>query len=140
MTFFFYLGFISRTLAIDKIAREGMGLFIFHSTSFMHSQSWRYLYTFIYLHWLPRIFNHSRCSYQTSTRWDLSITSNNPAGNYMFKVNHRNTRTRCEICSKLTIKTPERRHRHFFEVIEVFSRCFNISWQQQRSRVEGNLK
>ena len=30
------------------------------------------------------------------------------AGNYMFKVNNRNTRTRCEICSKLTIKTPER--------------------------------
>ena len=25
------------------------------------------------------------------------------AGNYMFKVNNRNTRTRCEICSKLTI-------------------------------------
>ena len=32
-----------------------------------------------------------------------------PTGNYMFKVNNRNTRTRCEICSKLTIKTPERR-------------------------------
>ena len=28
---------------------------------------------------------------------------------YMFKVNNRNTRTSCEICSKLTIKTPERR-------------------------------
>ena len=28
----------------------------------------------------------------------------------MFKVNNRNTRTRCEICSKLTIKTPERRY------------------------------
>ena len=27
----------------------------------------------------------------------------------MFKVNNRNTRTRYEICSKLTIKTPERR-------------------------------
>ena len=24
----------------------------------------------------------------------------------MFKVNNRSTRTRCEICSKLTIKTP----------------------------------
>ena len=28
----------------------------------------------------------------------------------MFKVNKRNTRTRCEICSKLTIKTPEGHH------------------------------
>ena len=33
-----------------------------------------------------------------------------PTGNYMFKVNNRNTRTRYEICSKLTIKTPEQRH------------------------------
>ena len=33
-----------------------------------------------------------------------------PVGNYMFKVNNRNTITRCEICSKLTIKTPERRY------------------------------
>ena len=33
------------------------------------------------------------------------------AGNYMFKVNNRNNRTRCEICSKLTIKTPERQRR-----------------------------
>ena len=33
----------------------------------------------------------------------------NPAGIYLFKVNNRNTRIRCEIGSKLTIKTPERR-------------------------------
>ena len=31
------------------------------------------------------------------------------AGIYPLKVNNRNTRARCEICSKLTIKTPERR-------------------------------
>ena len=31
------------------------------------------------------------------------------AGNYMYKVDNRNTRRRCEICSKLTIKIPERR-------------------------------
>ena len=33
-----------------------------------------------------------------------------PAGIYLFKVNNRNTRTRCKICPKLTIKTPERHH------------------------------
>ena len=33
-----------------------------------------------------------------------------PTNNYMFKVNNRNTRPRCEICSKLTIKKQERRH------------------------------
>ena len=26
---------------------------------------------------------------------------------YIFKVNNRNTRTKSEICSKLTVKTPE---------------------------------
>ena len=31
-----------------------------------------------------------------------------PEGNYMFKINNRNTRTRCEICSELTITAPER--------------------------------
>ena len=30
------------------------------------------------------------------------------AGNYMFKVNNRNTRTRCDICSKLTIEIRRR--------------------------------
>ena len=30
------------------------------------------------------------------------------AGIYLLKVNNRNTSRRCEICSKLTIKTPER--------------------------------
>ena len=40
----------------------------------------------------------------------LASTGINPAGNYMFKVNNRNTRTRCEIRSELTIKIPERRH------------------------------
>ena len=41
--------------------------------------------------------------------------SPNPIGNYIFKVNNRNTRARCEICSKFIIKTPERcqwRQRH----------------------------
>ena len=34
----------------------------------------------------------------------------NPKCNYMFKVKKRNSWTRCEICSKLTIRTPEGRH------------------------------
>ena len=33
-----------------------------------------------------------------------------PAGINLLKVNNRNSRTRCEICLKLTTKTPERRH------------------------------
>ena len=40
-------------------------------------------------------------------RWNVFHLLTNPAGNYMFKVNNRNTRARCEICSNLTIKKPE---------------------------------
>ena len=32
---------------------------------------------------------------------------------YLLKVNNRNTRKRCEICSKLTIQTPERRQKRY---------------------------
>ena len=40
-----------------------------------------------------------------------------PVGNYKLKVNDRNTRTRCEIFSNITIKTPKLRHRRRFEHI-----------------------
>ena len=33
-----------------------------------------------------------------------------PASIYLFKVNNRNAGTTCGTCSKLTMKTPERRH------------------------------
>ena len=49
----------------------------------------------------------------------------NPANIYLFKVNNRNTRKRCEICSKLTIKTPVRR----FSSASIFDfEHVNVSW------------
>ena len=39
----------------------------------------------------------------------MTLAKINPSRNYMFKVNNRKTRTKCEICSKL-IKTLEWRH------------------------------
>ena len=42
-----------------------------------------------------------------------------PANIYLFKVNNRNTRKRCEIYSKLAIKTPERRQWHRSDVFIV---------------------
>ena len=39
--------------------------------------------------------------------WQNCDAGYGPAGIYLLKVNNRNTRTRCEICSKLTINTPE---------------------------------
>ena len=41
------------------------------------------------------------------------------AGIYLFKINNRNTRTRCKICSKLIIKTIERRQWRRFGVFIV---------------------
>ena len=37
-----------------------------------------------------------------------------PDGISLLKVNNRNSRTRCEKCSKLTIKIPERRQASFW--------------------------
>ena len=52
------------------------------------------------------------CFHSLSQRFQISTY--NTDNIYMFKVNNRSTRKRGEICSKLTIKTPERRHcRHF---------------------------
>ena len=44
---------------------------------------------------------------------------NYPAGIYLFKINNRNSRTMCETCSKLTIKTPD-------DVID-FTNCSAVS-------------
>ena len=45
----------------------------------------------------------------TYGKWEMA-KSPFPVGIYLLKVNNKNSRTRWEICSKLTIKTPERRH------------------------------
>ena len=46
----------------------------------------------------------------------------------MFKINNRNTRTRCEICSKLSIKTPERSHWRRSGVSIVNFEQLNAGW------------
>ena len=39
-----------------------------------------------------------------------SMCTKSAANNYLFKVNNKSTRTRCELCSKLTTKTTGRSH------------------------------
>ena len=46
----------------------------------------------------------------TKKEQDIQNENRNPTSNNMLKVNNRNTRAKCDICSKLTTKTPERRH------------------------------
>ena len=61
------------------------------------------VFKFLYHHHTIKIIK-STCNIISSNVW-WSL----PAGIYLFKVSNRNTRTRCELCSKLTIKTPKRR-------------------------------
>ena len=51
-----------------------------------------------------------------------------PVSIYMFKVNNRKTRTRYEICSKLTIKTPEQCQWHCSGVSIVNFEQVNARW------------
>ena len=44
-----------------------------------------------------------------SKLFQVTLSKLFPVNIYLFKVNNRRTRKMCEICSKLTIKTPERR-------------------------------
>ena len=77
-----------------------------------------------------------RDSLKTSTSKDFSPFA---VGNYMFKVNNRNTKTRCEIYSKLTIRTLER----CSSVSIVNSRQVNASYdldQPQDKVIEKDVK
>ena len=68
-----------------------------------------------------------------------------PVGIYLLKANDRNTRTRSEICSKLTLETPKRRHWLVnFEHVIVDWVIFTVSFKHIRhinltvDRVEFN--
>ena len=50
----------------------------------------------------------------------------NPANSYLFKVINENTRKRCEICSKLTINTTQRRYDNFIVNYEHISHLFLV--------------
>ena len=57
------------------------------------------------------IFNQIKPNLLIESFFNLKLVllvchSQSPANIYLFKGNERNTGNRCEICSKLTIKTP----------------------------------
>ena len=85
--------------------------------------NWKYeLVIYLYKRMLSvsQLLNMLSCKLVTeqSSKWTLVAKSISwilekksfPAGIYLLKVNNRKTRTRCEICSKSTIKTAERCH------------------------------
>ena len=70
------------------------------STSEWKAYPWKACWTLITCS--SKVIN---CEHVAQTKYN-----DNPVSIYPLKVSNRNTRARCEICSKLTIKTPERRH------------------------------
>ena len=62
---------------------------------------------------------HLEIIYLMIDKFWMQPLRNNPDNIYLFKVNNRNFGKWCEICSKLTIKTPERRHWRRFGVFIV---------------------
>ena len=64
---------------------------------------------------------------QVNMIWEGAILVPFQAGIYLFKANNKNTRT-CEICSRLTIKTPERYSNIFSDVLIVDFKQLNASW------------
>ena len=62
------------------------------------------------INWFPFIRNNLFLSEVLTSSSTIFIFSHkNPSNNYLLKIDSRNTRKRCEICSKLTIKIPEQR-------------------------------
>ena len=65
-------------------------------------------------HWVKasKVFHVTKLlSYLYRKCQSIPIIYYYPVNIYLFEVSNKNTRKRCEIVSKLTIKTPERRRR-----------------------------
>ena len=62
-------------------------------------------------------------------QWHWFMETYSPASKYMFKVNNESTRARCEIRSKLTIKTPERRDWRRSSIFIVNFEQVNTGWE-----------
>ena len=69
------------------------------------------------------------CSETTFFQIALEILLNKymlyePTNKYMLKVNNRNNRKKCEICSNLTVKTQERHPVFLFLTLSIFHAFF----------------
>ena len=134
---------LSVTMTTDSI---GVLIKVFIWFPWPHELNW-FLFNFIALHLFLSIFGSKHWifiwfRYFTIATFRyfamLLLQHLFQAGNCMFKVHNRNARTRCEISSKLTIKTPQRRHwrcsgvfivnsEHISHLFLVFL-LLNLSW------------
>ena len=89
---------------------------------------------FVFLQAVPFLDEELYCGCFTLENFPAFLKflfSNNPVGIYLLKVKNRITTTWCEIYSKLTRKTPERRHWRrsgvFIDYFEHFTPCSSVS-------------
>ena len=89
------------------------------SIKFPHQEiRWNYIILLSFRYFANKLICHNHLDIVFT-----KVRNTIPTDNYMFKVNNRNTRTRCEICSKLTIKIPERRHWRLFICLFIYLYC-----------------
>ena len=55
---------------------KGEDHFLFHSTTFTRSQTFRHLFATMHVRWLSHIFNRNPSIYQEATRWEFTTLSN----------------------------------------------------------------
>ena len=63
---------------------------------------------------LPTIWLHHKLPYVNIDNFGhiqyMNLVRGSSVNIYLLKAKNRNSRKRCEVCSKLTTKTPEQRH------------------------------
>ena len=62
------------------------------------------------------LIKHQEATAYAHNTWRSLSRQSNPAGIYLLKINSRYTRAKCKMCSKLTVKIPERRHWRYSEL------------------------
>ena len=113
------------------------------NTSNFHYGSTKNLFHFIRIAVNFLVLEGKKCLINKKNYFDLKILDNflqksslciyqrvktisYPVGIYLLKFNNKNTRARCEICSTLTIKTPEQRHSF---IATQFSSVYTVNFE-----------
>ena len=69
--FFFYQGFLSRTLTTHRTAGDARGSSFIRLYHFHLLRNIQRLFATLHVRWLSHIFNRTTCICQTATSWDL---------------------------------------------------------------------
>ena len=69
--FFSVRVFLHRIWRLTGLQGKGEDHLLFHSTTSIHSRTFRHLFATLHVKWISHIFNRTACIYQTATRWDL---------------------------------------------------------------------